>query len=194
MTVGVWYHVAVTLNAGDSVRFYVNGAPAGTLLQTAVFGITNNNALKIGAVKSYDFTFLGAMDDLRIYSKALSGTEIQQIYNSGNLKANNSIPADGATNVSLTQDISWTAGYGAASHDVYFGTAASPPLVSSGQTATTYDTGTMATGTKYYWRIDEHNTGGTTIGFVWSFTTIPPPPGAASNPTPANGATSVSVT
>ena len=83
-------------------------------------------------------------------------------------------PADGAINVGVTTDLSWTAGTGSpTSRDVYFGTAASPPLVSSSQVPTTYDTGTMSNNTTYYWRIDEKNAGGTTTGVLWSFTTIP---------------------
>jgi hypothetical protein len=37
-------------------------------------------------------------------------------------QATNPSPADGATDVSTTADLSWTAGSGATSHDVYFGT------------------------------------------------------------------------
>jgi hypothetical protein len=37
----------------------------------------------------------------------------------------------------------------------------------------TFDPGTMSYDTTYYWRIDEINTQGTTIGNVWSFTTSP---------------------
>jgi hypothetical protein len=85
-------------------------------------------------------------------------------------QAVNPNPANGATNVSRTQDLSWTAGSGAASHDVYFGTT-NPPPFKVNQSGTTYDTGTMAAGTTYYWRIDEKNAGGTTTGTVWSFTT-----------------------
>jgi hypothetical protein len=84
-------------------------------------------------------------------------------------------PANGATDVSLTADLSWTAGSGATSHDVYFGTV-NPPPFHVNQTGTTYDTGTMNGNTIYYWRIDEKNAGGTTAGDVWSFTTTTPPP------------------
>jgi hypothetical protein len=109
-------------------------------------------------------------------------------------QASSPVPSNGATNVSLTQDLSWTAGLGATSHDVYFGTT-SPGTLQGNQTGTTFDTGTMTQGLTYYWRIDEVNEVGTTIGTVWSFTTVPPPPpGAASNPTPADGATGVSQT
>jgi hypothetical protein len=86
-------------------------------------------------------------------------------------KAISPTPANLATNVVVTTDLSWAAGTGATSHDVYFGTTSTPPLVSSNQASNTYDTGTMANGTTYYWRIDEENAGGTTTGDVWSFTT-----------------------
>ena len=87
--------------------------------------------------------------------------------------ASSPVPANAATNVSLTQDLSWTAGSGATSHDVYFGTS-SPGTFRGNQPGTTYDTGTMSNNTPYYWRIDEKNAGGTTTGTVWSFTTAPP--------------------
>ena len=105
--------------------------------------------------------------------------------------ASNPTPDNGATDVNLTQDLSWTADSGATSHDVYFGTT-NPPVFIGNQTDTTYDTGTMETNTTYYWRIDEKNSGGTTTGTVWNFATVPPPPDAnyvrsvsVSNPTGA---------
>jgi len=92
------------------------------------------------------------------------------------LEATNPYPADGATSVSITSDLSWTANPYATSHDVYFGTS-EPPLFIGNQTSTTFDPGTMDYSTTYYWRIDEINTWGTTTGPVWSFsTTISPPP------------------
>jgi hypothetical protein len=106
-------------------------------------------------------------------------------------------PANGATNVSVTTDLSWTAGSGATSHDVYFGTNPTPGAgeYKGEQAGTTFDTGTMSTDTTYYWRIDEKNACGTTTGDVWSFTTIcTTSPGKATRPAPANEATSVSVT
>jgi len=111
-------------------------------------------------------------------------------------QASNPNPANGATDVSVEADISWTAGTGATSHDVYFGTDSTPDSgeFQGNQTGTTFDPGTMANDTTYYWRIDSVNAGGTTTGVVWSFTTEPvAPPGQASNPSPANGAASVSI-
>ncbi|MHC4738551.1 MAG: beta strand repeat-containing protein, partial [Planctomycetota bacterium] len=107
-------------------------------------------------------------------------------------QASNPSPADSAANVAVNTDLSWTAGSDTTSHDVYFGTT-SPGSYQGNQAATTFDTGSMANDTTYYWRIDEVGLGGTTTGNVWSFTTIAAAPGQASNPSPGNGATDVSV-
>jgi alpha-galactosidase len=84
--------------------------------------------------------------------------------------ASNLYPYDHAKDVNLNADLSWTAGDGAESHDVYFGTTNPPPFISN-QNDTTFEPGTMAKYTTYYWRIDEVNSWGTTTGPVWIFRT-----------------------
>jgi len=89
-------------------------------------------------------------------------------------QATNPSPSDGATRVPRSGTIlSWTAGSGATSHDVYFGTNPSPgPSEFQGnQPQTTFDPGYLGKLTWYYWRIDEVGDGGTTTGVVWSFKT-----------------------
>jgi hypothetical protein len=85
-------------------------------------------------------------------------------------QAANPDPDDSTTGVSIDADLSWTAGSGATSHDVYFGTS-SPGSFQGNQTATTFEPGTLNYNTPYYWRIDEINAEGTTTGNVWTFTT-----------------------
>jgi len=84
-------------------------------------------------------------------------------------------PADGAIAISPSANLTWTAGSDATSHDVFFGNNNPPPFMCN-QTSTTFEPGTMALQTTYYWRIDEVNSSGKTTGPVWSFTTGPPPP------------------
>ena len=86
-------------------------------------------------------------------------------------QASSPSPGDTATGVGVNDNLSWTAGSGAASHDVYFGTE-SPGEYKGEQAGTTYNTGVKANNTTYYWRIDEKNAAGTTTGIVWSFTTV----------------------
>jgi len=90
-------------------------------------------------------------------------------------RASNPYPVDGSFGVSNNADLSWTAGADSISHDVYFGTTG-PGMFQGNQTATTFDPGTMAYGTTYYWRIDEVRDDGKTTGTVWSFATMMSPP------------------
>ena len=88
-------------------------------------------------------------------------------------QATDPVPAHLATNVSIDQVLSWTAGLGAASHNVYFGTDPTPEFQGN-QAGLTFNPGTLVEGTTYYWRIDGVNAAGTTTGVVWQFTVIDP--------------------
>jgi hypothetical protein len=96
-------------------------------------------------------------------------------------KATNPNPANSATDVNVTDDLSWTAGTGAASHNVYFGTSSSDVNTATtsssqfkgNQAGTSYEPGTLDYLSTYYWRIDEVNGPNTTKGDIWSFTTAP---------------------
>ncbi len=90
--------------------------------------------------------------------------------------SSNPNPVHGAMNIDKNADLSWAAGEGATSYDVYFGTSSPPPFIRN-QTATTFDPGTMAYSTKFYWQIDSVNGWGKTAGEEWMFSTgMPPPP------------------
>jgi len=100
-------------------------------------------------------------------------------------KAYNPSPADNAENVVPDANLSWTAGVGVTSHDVYFGTT-NPPPSKGNQTETTYDPpGMLDFETTYYWRINEVNGANTVIGNVWKFTIASE---RATNPNPNDGA------
>jgi hypothetical protein len=92
-------------------------------------------------------------------------------------QAINPNPANGTTGVGTEADLSWTAGLGTTSHNVYFGKSSPPPFIRN-QAAPTFDPGMMDYYTRYYWRIDEITIFGTIPGPIWNFTTIwgPPPP------------------
>jgi len=93
-------------------------------------------------------------------------------------KAYNSLPRDGDKWLPVTTQLSWEAGAGATSHDVYFGTdeaavAARDASVSQGSTiAATFDPGALQEQTTYYWAVDETGAGTMYSGDVWSFTTL----------------------
>ena len=90
-------------------------------------------------------------------------------------QASGPVPANGSSGLGIETDISWNAAATATTHDVYFGTNASPGVEDhrGNQTEVSFDPGTLAHSTTYYWRIDEVNGEGTTAGPVWNFTTEP---------------------
>jgi len=70
-----WYHLCITVVSGVVV-FYINGAFAGTCSGTLVSsGFMIGNEGPTGSQ-----CFAGYIDDFRIYNRALSATEIQNIY------------------------------------------------------------------------------------------------------------------
>ncbi|MFA5031686.1 MAG: hypothetical protein WC614_01580 [bacterium] len=85
-------------------------------------------------------------------------------------------PSDGATGVVTSAQLNWSGGDPDAGstvkYTVYFGTQSPPPLVSSDQSNTTYNPGTMIGATTYYWKVmAKDNFGVTATSPVWSFET-----------------------
>ncbi|HUV67887.1 MAG TPA: sugar-binding protein, partial [Sedimentisphaerales bacterium] len=96
-------------------------------------------------------------------------------------------PADGVESVALNVSLTWTTGYEAKFHTVYFddnfddvNSATAGTMVAT----TTYNPGPLKPAKVYYWRVDETDPPATYKGQVWSFTTL----GAVGNPYPSNGA------
>ena len=76
-----WTHVAVTYN-GSRLRFYVNGVLVAIRSAFGPFE-PNVNPLWIGGNEVYGSAFKGKLDDIRIYNRVLTQTEIQQEMGTG---------------------------------------------------------------------------------------------------------------
>jgi len=99
-------------------------------------------------------------------------------------------PADSAEAVEVDVTLSWTPGFGAKLHTVYFGDNfddVSNAAGGSPQGTATYSPGPLEMAKTYYWRVDEFDAIDTYKGDVWSFITE----GAVGSPSPANGAVDV---
>jgi len=84
------------------------------------------------------------------------------------------VPPNNGQFIDLDADLSWTPGWGAKLHVVYFGDNFDDVNNASGGTAqvpTNYALGTLELGKTYYWRVDESDGRQTLKGNVWSFTT-----------------------
>ncbi len=77
-----WYHVAVTYD-GTTIRFYTNGVlDSFQTVPGLHFGVVNES-MTIGAdLPGGDEYFKGTIHDVRIYGRALSAVEINQVLNS----------------------------------------------------------------------------------------------------------------
>ncbi len=78
-----WHHVAVTFNRSGLATSYVDGIAKGTLDISSASGVNltgwpTNIGFDSWTASSY---FPGSIDDVRIYNRALSTTDVQNLYN-----------------------------------------------------------------------------------------------------------------
>ncbi|MEM7111243.1 MAG: LamG-like jellyroll fold domain-containing protein [Chloroflexota bacterium] len=77
-----WQHVAIVLDGGNNVHFYVDGVLTNSLPATAI-STSTAESLIIGALLNNGTAseqFHGQIDELAVYKRALSGAELFSIY------------------------------------------------------------------------------------------------------------------
>jgi hypothetical protein len=80
-TPGVWYQVACTFD-GSTISLYINGALAASSPQPYTPKV-GTSGLTIGASHTHTtYFFPGTIDDIRVYNRALSATDIKTLYTS----------------------------------------------------------------------------------------------------------------
>jgi len=81
-SVGVWTHVIMVYYGNDTSEVFVNGVSQGSDTATSPLGdITNANSLVIGADSGGTSNWNGSVDDVMIFNRSLSLTEISALYN-----------------------------------------------------------------------------------------------------------------
>jgi len=185
-----WHHV-LGLRKGGSNYLYVDGVKQ-TAKSTTPF-VPSTDFFHIGRQYSHldDRYFIGVIDDVRLYNRALADDEIRALAFAP--KAHSPEPADGGQGVGMPLLCRWTPGATGAFHDVYLGTNPTPgPAEFKGRQPylVYFYPDILTPGTTYYWRIDEVEADNVTIhtGDVWSFTATPL---TAYNPAPRDGAQNV---
>ncbi|MHC4244516.1 MAG: LamG domain-containing protein, partial [Planctomycetota bacterium] len=121
-----WHHVALTVQENSTISYpqvilYLDGEDdTRTGTSSNAFNIVENFDLSIARqYSSSNRWFIGLMDEVRVYDRALSAEEIQNL--AVPPKAHKPIPADGAVHSETWININFSPGGGAVSHDVYFG-------------------------------------------------------------------------
>lgn len=173
-----WTMVAVTSD-GAQVTFYVNDQSE-THEQAFVFGQVEQPLFLGCDFPGGDEFYNGIMDEVRIFNRALSKSEV--LYLVDHPQAFAPTPADGAFDVTHGQ-LQWYPATDASQQVVMAGTDPDQltqvaELAGDAQTATLSD---MAPETTYTWRVDA----GDVTGVPWTFTTAQAVP---HSPDPADGA------
>lgn len=88
-TANQWYHLAVvfdgTLPQSERVKVFVDGAVTDTASESSTVIPNMNSPLVIGQLNgNSDGFFYGLIDDVRVYNRALTDSEINQLYQLGN--------------------------------------------------------------------------------------------------------------
>jgi hypothetical protein len=199
-----WHHWAGVYD-GTAGRIYIDGVLDTASPGTGQISISNYNFYIGENAQATGRLLHGLMDEVRIYSRALTEDEIKEVMAGAGAEypqASNPYPANGSIYPNTWASMSWRAGDFAVSHDVYFGENFDDVNDGTGDTfqgnqssvyfavgfpGYPYPDG-LVNGTTYYWRIDEVNEADPNSpwkGKVWSFTV---PPKTAYNPVPADNA------
>jgi hypothetical protein len=199
-----WTFCAVTIEP-DKATFYINGV-AGSVNEINHAPCTWNSNIYLGGDGNDEWIprrMNGALDDVSLFSRALTADEILALMEGIGAypTASSPTPPDGTIISDTWINLAWRAGDFAVSHDVYLGDnfddvdAGAESTFQGNQAATFFVVGFpgfpypdgLDPGTTYYWRIDEVNEAEPNspwTGKIWSFTV---PPKTAYLPKPADG-------
>jgi regulation of enolase protein 1 (concanavalin A-like superfamily) len=181
---GQWHHIAGVYDGSD-IFLYVDGSvdvsdTATGTISTNTYNLLIGETERAGGKGRY---WNGLIDDVRIYNKALTQEEIEQVMRGDPKLAYRPIPANRSIlDIEHITSLSWVLGEGAVQHDVYFSTDANAVENADASDTTGIYCGrqdpnsftppiTFKSAQTYYWRIDEIDGSGTVSkGRVWSFT------------------------
>ncbi len=201
-----WYHITFWYDfENQNRRIYVNGVLEAEASATPYLGASGDTVIGSWGTDQW---FQGIIDDVRIYSRALTDAEILGVMSGGGAEypfASSPTPVDGVYHPDTWVNLSWRVGDFAVSHDVYLGenfddvNDGAESVFQGNQSETFFVVGFpgflypdgLIPGTTYYWRIDEVNDSEPNSpwkGNVWSFTV---PPKTGYEPDPADTAEQV---
>ena len=169
LQLNAWTHLATTYD-GTNVRLYVNGTLEGTAISAGSIP-ASSGPLSLGGNSIWSEWFRGELDDVRIYNRTLSVSEIQADMGTPVGSAPSAPPADkqppsaptglavgGQTATALT--LTWNAGtdnVGVTGYGLYRGGTA---VGTAGASARTYTFNGLTCGTTYTLSVDAVDAGG----------------------------------
>ncbi len=179
-----WYHLAATYD-GAVLTTYLNGELITANATPEGPAEAETGTLKFGRHSTAASFFMGTVDDVRLYDRALTQDEIRQTMRGDPLLAWDPRPMSNLmVDIRDVGTLSWSAGQTAAKHDVYLGkdrnavksAGTGSPEYMGHQAGTSFSTSGVVEfgGGAYFWRVDEVEVDGATIhkGNLWSFTVL----------------------
>ncbi len=185
--VGQWYHVAATYD-GSMMRVYMNGVEntGGSFPKALTGNVRNSTAsLYVGRDSGTGYLFNGLIDEVRVYDRALSSSEVMDLYQFAGASPvtppvlDSAVPGDGQVS------LSWNAIEGAlGGYIIRYGKQSGvygDLRINAGGT-TTYTVTGLTNGTTYYFIVEtDTNTGLVTSNEVSATPAAPPPPAPVLN-------------
>jgi hypothetical protein len=82
---GAWHHVAAVWSGSNMVTLYVDGLPQTDISTDPLppINIISSGSLNIGQLVQFGDGFIGSIDEVQIFNRPLSESEIQAIFNAG---------------------------------------------------------------------------------------------------------------
>jgi lysophospholipase L1-like esterase len=120
LTDGKWHHIVAKRNAAtNEVSVYVDGQKNASAIQAFTSGFSSSASLNIGHILNANY-FVGDLDEVALYNKALSDEEITRHYYDGiaGLRMGYCNDCSGPVSIMPLGD-SLTSGYGAITDDNY---------------------------------------------------------------------------
>ena len=149
LTLGEWYHITVTYDNGVG-RLYVNGVERGNATGLDL----GFNRLKVGVNRFGAENWKGFIDDLKVFGRTLSATEVIEEFE-GTLP--NKVQNVAALSLGNDIGITWDAVEGVGTYRVYYSTSGNPTVADNffqvqNATSAIYP-GELAAGVTYYFRV-----------------------------------------
>lgn len=174
-----WYHLLGVYDGKNKIiAIYINGVLENSASTSGTLSINTNYEMTIGSLAGNQ-PFAGYIDDVCLWSRALSAAEAQQIYTEGVSiqKTYAPAPADGAIDQPSALTLQWKASPAAASYQVYLGTDLNRLRQANASSAEYMGTATapvmvvssLQQSRIYYWRVDEIVSSDVHRGNVWLF-------------------------
>jgi len=174
-TINAWHHIVFTRNSSNLFVCYIDG------VQSCSQTISGAADLTINQIGSNGRSFYGYLDEIGIWNRALSSSEVTSLYNSAPNVTTNTTTNIAQTTVTSGGNVTSDGGVSVTARGVCWSTSANP-TTSNSKTTNGTGTGTFASsitgltaGTTYHVRAYATNSVGTSYGSDLTFTTTTNP-------------------